>query len=62
MGEKPSVKVYTIREVAMLLKLHYHTVNNLIKKGELEAIKIGNQYRITEEALQEYLKTHTIPK
>jgi excisionase family DNA binding protein len=47
--------VYTVEEVAKLLKVSVATVRRLIKIGELEAFPVGNQYRITQEALNNYM-------
>jgi len=32
------------RKVLEVLKIHYHTLNNMVKRGEIEAIKIGTKY------------------
>mgnify|MGYP003497870084 len=37
---------YTIYEVAALLKFHHNTVRKMIKEGELQAKKIGKEWRI----------------
>ena len=44
------LKVYTTEEVAEILKIHKRTVLNEINRGNLEAKKVGNKYRITEKA------------
>ncbi len=48
--------VYTVEEVAKLLRVSEATVRRLIKTGELEGFSVGNQYRITQEALDKYMK------
>ena len=48
--------VYTVEEVAKILKVSVATVRRLIKIGELEAFPVGNQYRITQEALDKYMR------
>ncbi len=53
MGE---IKVYTVEEIAELLKVTKTTVYSYIKKGELKAKKIGKYYRITEESLREFIE------
>lgn len=45
----------TIEEVATRLEVTTRSVNNYIKKGELEAFKMGGRWRITEEALQKFI-------
>ncbi len=47
--------VYTIEEVAKMLKVSQMTVRRLIDEGELEAFKVGNQWRITKEALDRFM-------
>lgn len=46
---------YTVEEVAKILKVSTSTVRKLIKSGKLEAIEVGNQYRVTEEELDRFL-------
>jgi excisionase family DNA binding protein len=50
-----SVKFYTIEEVAAILRVHHTKVRQLVAAGEIQATKVGKQYRISEEALQEYI-------
>ena len=45
----------TIKEVASRLGLHTKTIRNYIDKGVIRATKVGNKWRITEAAVQEYL-------
>lgn len=53
------MKFYTPQEIAEKLKVSKLTVYDLIKKGELEAVKIGKIYRISQEALDNFLKKST---
>lgn len=46
---------YTPQEVADILKIKKTTVYDMIKKGTLKAIKMGKQFRISKESLQEAL-------
>jgi excisionase family DNA binding protein len=48
--------VYTVSEVAKLLRVSEATVRRLIKTGELEGFPVGNQYRVSQEALDKYMK------
>ncbi len=52
-------KYYTVQEVADLLKLHWQSVLTYIKKGELEAIKLGKGYRISQQALDSFIAKRT---
>ncbi len=47
-------KYYTVTQVAELLQIHWQSVLNYIKRGELEAVKIGRGYRIASSALQAF--------
>jgi putative molybdopterin biosynthesis protein len=47
--------VYTIEEVAKILKVHKDTIRRLVNSGQLEHVRVGNQIRITKAALEKYL-------
>ena len=49
----------TVSEVATLLKVNRNFVYNLIKNGELEAVRIGS-IKVREEALNRYIEKHVI--
>ena len=49
--------LYTPQEVADLLKIRKNTVYELIKRGELKCSKIGKQFRIRKDELDEYLNS-----
>ena len=48
--------LYTVQEVADSLRVHKRTAYNLIKNGELKAVKIGTQWRVPEGALFEFIE------
>lgn len=50
---------YTVQEVADLLKLHWQSVLTYIKKGELEALKLGKGYRISQKSLDDFIARRT---
>jgi excisionase family DNA binding protein len=52
-------KFYTVQEVADLLKLHWQSVLTYIKNGELEALKLGKGYRISQKALDTFIAKRT---
>lgn len=52
-------KYYTVQEVADLLKLHWQSVLTYIKNGELEAVKLGKGYRISQLALDSFIAKRT---
>ena len=45
-------KIFTIEEIAEILKVHRTYVATLIKTGKLSALKIGRFYRIREDQLE----------
>ena len=51
--------LYTVTEVAKMLKVNRNFVYNLIKNGELEAVKIGS-IKVREEALNQYVNEQRI--
>lgn len=51
------VEIYTVPEVAKILKVKKGYVYELIYKGELRAIRLSaRRFRITEESLLDFLK------
>ncbi|HEV7976405.1 helix-turn-helix domain-containing protein [Amycolatopsis sp.] len=48
-----SQQLYSVDEVANLLGLHVRTVRNYVREGRLKATRIGKQYRISHEDLEE---------
>ena len=51
------LRLLTIREVADILRIHARTAYRLVKDGHLSAIRVGTQWRGTEEALHDYVAT-----
>lgn len=52
-------KLYTIDEIAEILKVTQRTVYNYIKSESLKAIKIGKYWRVRHEDLALFLETGT---
>jgi len=50
-----AMKVYTVQEVARILRVSPLTVLRYIKLGKLKARRIGRGYRITERDLALFL-------
>jgi excisionase family DNA binding protein len=48
--------LYTIKDVAIILSLKPRTILQYIKDDKLKAIKWTKGYRITKEALEDYVK------
>lgn len=52
-------KLYNIKQLAEELHLNKQTIQRFIRMGKIKAIKIGREYRVTEQSLQEYFKLST---
>ncbi len=50
--------MYTTEEIADILKIKVASVRALIRDKRLIAINIGNEYRVTEEDFQEFLRAN----
>lgn len=59
---KKEINVYSLSEVIEILGVTRRTLYNWIKDGKIKAIKAGQQWRITQEALEEFLQTGTEQK
>ena len=46
----------SVKEVAALLQTSRVQVRRMIQSGELAALKVGREYRIPLEALQEFIR------
>jgi len=46
----------SIKEVANRLGMHYNTIYNYVRFGELKAIKFKKVYRIEEVELEKFIK------
>ena len=51
------LKVYTVKEVAEMLRVSEMSVSRYIKAGKLKAIKVGKMYRINEKDLKAFIAT-----
>ena len=54
-GER-KMKIYSIFEICELLSISRKTINKYIASGELKAIRLGNQIRVSEVSLMEFLE------
>lgn len=53
------MKVYTIDEVTTILQVTRRTIYSYIKSGKLKAVKIGKEWRVTQDNLEEFLSIGT---
>lgn len=56
------LEVYTLKEIEELLHVTRRTLYNWIKGGKLKAFRIGKEWRVTKEALEEFTRTGTESK
>jgi excisionase family DNA binding protein len=52
--------VYSTDQIATILGVHRHTVQRLIRSGELGAIKVGRRLRVTDEQLRAFVQRQQI--
>jgi excisionase family DNA binding protein len=50
----PAHSLLSIEQVAQILNLHVRTVRNYVRKGSLQATRIGKQYRIGLQELEAF--------
>lgn len=50
------IKAYTLDEVAKILKVKRQTVGVYVRSGKLKAKKIGKAYRVTPDAINDFLR------
>ena len=50
------IEVYSVKEAAAILKTSQQQVRKMIQSEELPAVKVGREWRITSDALQEFLE------
>ena len=50
------LKVYTLQEVADILKVSRQTIYNYVTAKRLRATKYAREYRVTEKDLKEFME------
>ena len=55
-------QLLTVEQVAKQLQVHVETVRVWIRRGELLAINIGNEYRIRRSDLNDFLQRRQTDK
>lgn len=53
------IKVYSLEEVADILKVTRRTLYTYVKEGKLQAVKMGKYWRVTHENLQDFISKGT---
>lgn len=52
----------TPEQVAGILQIHVLTVYSYIRRGKLDAVRLGRSYRITHEDLEAFIESNRINK
>ena len=50
------VKLLTVAEVAAVMRVSKMTVYRLVHAGDLPAVRVGRSYRVSEQAVHDYLR------
>ncbi len=56
MSEQDTSRWMTATEVAAQLRVSADTIMRLLRKGELEGVKVGGQWRVKPSSLEAYLR------
>ena len=59
---KGNNNLLTPEQVAELLQVHVLTVYSYIRRGKLDAIRLGRNYRITPKDLTRFIESNRIKK
>jgi excisionase family DNA binding protein len=52
----------TVEQAAAILQVHWQSILNYIKRGDLPAIRIGRGYRISRSALDKFIQDRSTEK
>ena len=55
-GDISEVRFLTVAEVATVMRVSKMTVYRLVHSGELPAVRVGRSFRVSEDAVHDYLK------
>jgi excisionase family DNA binding protein len=53
-------RLLTVDEVAELMRVSRMTVYRLIRKGQLQAVRVGRNYRVRSQDLNAYLEAQAV--
>lgn len=54
------MKIYTVQEITEILGISRKTIQKYVRQGDIKAIRLGNQLRITEQAFIDFLESKTV--
>lgn len=55
MQVQTDIKVFTLKEAAQIIRISSRTLHGYLLEGKLRGARIGTSWRITEEAIKEFL-------
>ena len=53
-------RLLTVAEVAEVMRVSRMTVYRLIRRGDLQAVRVGRNYRVRESDLSSYLDSQVV--
>ena len=53
-------EVLTVREVAVMLKVHIYTVHDLLRTGRLTGFKLNRRWRIRRSAIMQFMSADPV--
>lgn len=56
----PISRLMTVAEIATVMRVSRMTVYRLIRRGQLKAIRVGRNYRVSEDELNAYLEGQAV--
>ena len=59
-GQSKENRLLTVTEVAELLRICRFSVYNLVKRGDLSAVKVLNKFRFDMNSVEQYLEKQRI--
>lgn len=60
MSNTPTTKYLSLKEAATILCISANTLNRLVQAKKLDAFRFGNQIRIPEDSLKQYIESNKI--
>jgi len=57
---KPLEEFLTVEELADLLKVHPRTIQRIIQRKEMPAVRVGRQWRFRREWVAEWIEKNTV--
>lgn len=56
MTELAEITLYDVNDLCKFLDMSKQTANKLCRERRIKAIKVGKEWKVTKEALEEFLK------